>query len=39
MIAPTNRLRDMTDAARGVVPRAVAEACEKTMEAWIVPAR
>lgn len=39
MIAPTNRLRDVTDAARGVVPRAVAEACEKSMEAWFVPAR
>jgi dihydroxyacid dehydratase/phosphogluconate dehydratase len=30
VIVPTNRLRDVTDAAHGVVPRAVAEAATET---------
>jgi hypothetical protein len=29
-IAPTNRMRDVTDAAHGVVPNAVAECASQT---------
>jgi hypothetical protein len=31
-IAPTNRMRDVTDAARGVVPNAVAECARQPFE-------
>ena len=35
MIVPTNRMQDVTDASRGVVPRAVAEEATKSYQEYL----